>query len=277
MLFRSLVNRINSAASSVFVYLAAASAIIPFIAVALAALQPPGSITTGFSWPSDPHWENFANAWTVAGFNYLFRNSAIVALVIVPVGATFATLAGYALGTIKFKGNGALMALFLVGLTVPYEAIVIPLYYGFRGVGLLDTHLALILPLAGAFMPFGIFWMRNHFQSLPESLGEAAQMDGANSWQTFRRIMLPTARPAISTLALLYFMWAWNQFLLALILIQDATMRTAPAGLGQFITQYGKDVPLLSAATLLVVVPIVVVYLFFQRQFVQGILQGAVK
>ncbi|MDR3360883.1 MAG: carbohydrate ABC transporter permease [Bifidobacteriaceae bacterium] len=271
------MSRLNRTASSVFVFAAAASAVIPFVAVAMAALQAPGSITTGFSWPSHPHWDNFAQAWSVAGFSNLFRSSAIVALVVVPIGVTFATMGGYALGAMKMRGSVGLLGLFLVGLTMPYEAIVIPLYYGFRSVGLLDTHWALILPLTGAFMPFGVFWMRNHFLSLPPSLSEAAQVDGANAWQVFRRVMLPTARPAISTLALLYFMWAWNQFLLALIMIQDASKRTAPAGLGQFITQYGKDIPLLSAATLLVIVPIVIVYLFFQRQFVQGILQGAVK
>jgi raffinose/stachyose/melibiose transport system permease protein len=106
---------------------------------------------------------------------------------------------------------------------------------------------------------------------------EASEMDGAGPLTTFWRIMLPTARPALSTLALLYFMWSWNQFLLALILIQDATRRTAPAGLGQFVTQYGKDVPLLSAATLIVIAPIVLIYLVLQRQLVRGILQGAVK
>jgi raffinose/stachyose/melibiose transport system permease protein len=93
----------------------------------------------------------------------------------------------------------------------------------------------------------------------------------------FTKLLIPTARPALTTLALLYFLWSWNQFLLALILIQDPAHRTAPAGLGQFVSQYGKDVPLLAASTLLVITPVVVVYLIFQRQLVRGILQGAVK
>jgi raffinose/stachyose/melibiose transport system permease protein len=261
----------------IFLSLVAVTTLIPFVAIVTSALHPAGTLVSGISWPGEPAWGNFARAWSDGGFASLFLSSAIVAGVVVPVGVLFAALGGYALGTMRFRGKLAVLALFLLGLTLPYEAIILPLYYNFRDIGLLDTYWALILPLTGAFMPFGIFWMRAHFESLPPSLGEAAEVDGAGSWTTFWRIMLPTAWPAISTLALLYFMWSWNQFLLALILIQDASKRTAPAGLGQFVTQFGQDVPWLAAATVLVIFPIVVMFLVFQRQLVRGFLQGSVK
>ena len=261
----------------IFLILVAVSTLLPFVAIVSAALQPAGSIVRGISWPTQPAFGNFARAWDDGGFATLFQSSGIVAFVVVPVGVLFACWAGYAVGTIDFRGRTLILGLFLLGLTLPYEAIVIPLYYGLRSVGLLDTYWALILPLIGAFMPFGVFWMRAHFESFPPSLIEAARMDGANNWRIFWRILVPNSWGAITTLALLYFMWSWNQFLLALILIQDPNRRTAPAGLGQFVTQYGKDVPLLSAATILVILPVVVVFLIFQRRIIQGFLAGTVK
>ncbi|WP_436497176.1 carbohydrate ABC transporter permease [Actinokineospora sp. HUAS TT18] len=257
--------------------LAAASVLFPFLAILSAALQPPTNLAPGLDWPSDPHWENFATAWTTAGFGSLLKSSAIVAVGVVPVAVVLSTLAGYGLATSRSRLKGVLFALLMVGLALPYEAIVIPLYYDLRSVGLLNSYWALILPLIGAYMPFGVFWMRAHFESLPPELTEAAAIDGASSWRTLVSVLLPTARPALTTLALLFFMWAWNQFLLALILIQDPAMRTAPAGLGKFVQQFGKNIPLLSAGTLIVITPIVLLYLFFQRHFVKGILQGAVK
>lgn len=261
----------------IFLILVAVSTLLPFVAIVSAALQPAGSIVRGISWPTQPAFGNFARAWDDGGFATLFQSSGIVAFVVVPVGVLFACWAGYAVGTMTFRGRALILGLFLLGLTLPYEAIVIPLYYGLRSVGLLDTYWALILPLIGLFIPFGIFWMRAHFESFPPSLLEAARMDGANSWTVFWRILVPNSWGAITTLALLYFMWSWNQFLLALILIQDPNRRTAPAGLGQFVTQYGKDVPLLSAATILVILPVVIVFLIFQRRIIQGFLSGTVK
>ncbi|QKW07520.1 carbohydrate ABC transporter permease [Streptomyces sp. NA04227] len=257
--------------------LAAASVLLPFLALVSAALQPETNLSPGLEWPSDPHWENFATAWSTAGFGALLQSGAVIALGVVPVALVLATLAGYGLSIMQLRVKGPLFALLMLGMALPYEAIVIPLYYDLRDLGLLNTYWAVILPLIGLFMPFGVFWMRSHFDSLPKELTEAAAMDGASSWRTLTRVLLPTAGPALTTLGLLYFMWAWNQFLLALVLIQDPSMRTAPAGLGKFVQQFGKNIPLLSAGTLIVIAPIVLLYLFFQRHFIKGILQGAVK
>ncbi|WP_052423320.1 carbohydrate ABC transporter permease [Nonomuraea candida] len=256
---------------------AAASVVLPFLAILSAALQPESNLTPGLEWPSDPHWENFATAWSSAGFATLLKSSAIIALGVVPLSLVLATLAGYGMATMDLRVKGPLFALLMLGLALPYEAIVIPLYYDLRSIGLLNSYWAVILPLIGAFMPFGVFWMRSHFESLPKELTEAAQMDGASSGRVLTRVLLPTAGPALTTLGLLYFMWAWNHFLLALILIQDPAMRTAPSGLGKFVQQFGKNIPLLSAGTIIVITPIVLLYLFFQRHFVKGILAGAVK
>jgi raffinose/stachyose/melibiose transport system permease protein len=269
--------RIEQIGTRLILLLVVIGVLLPLLVIASTALQPPDSLSTTLSWPTHPHWSNFGQAWTVAGFAGLLKSSLIVSVGVVPAGVILATLGGYAFGTMDFAGKKTLFALMLAGLTLPYEAIVIALYYELQSVHLLNTYLALILPLIGAFMPFGMYWMRAHFANTPRAIIEAAQIDGASSWTVLTRILLPNARPALATLGLLYFMWSWNQFLLALILIQDPSRRTAPAGLGKFVTQYTTNIPLLSAGTLIVLAPVLVVYLFFQRQFVRGMLQGALK
>ncbi|MFJ9429311.1 carbohydrate ABC transporter permease [Streptomyces sp. NPDC101490] len=251
--------------------------LVPFTGIALAALNPPGTIVAGLGWPDHPTFQSFTRAWSDAGFGQLLRNSAVIGLGVVPLALLCASLAGYAFATMAFRGRTVLFAFLMLGLALPYEAAVVPLYYDLRAVGLTDTPLALILALTGLFMPFGAFWMREQFLALPKEMTEAAAVDGANSWTVLWRVLLPCSRPALITLGLLYFLWAWNQFLLALILIQNPAGRTAPAGLGFFVGAHNIDVPLLSAATLIVIGPVVAVYLFFQRHFISGMLSGAVK
>lgn len=263
--------------SRIFLIVAVATVVVPFLAILSAALQPTTTLVPRLEWPTDPQWGNFVEAWTTAGFGDLLRSSLIVAATVVPITLVLTTLAGYGMTVLRFRGRALLFAFFIAGLALPYEAIVIPLYFDLRSIGLIDTYWAVILPLIGAFMPFGIFWMRSHFESIPAELSEAAELDGASRARILFQVLLPTARPALTTLGLLTFMWAWNQFLLALILLRDPTMRTAPSGLGAFVQQYGENVPLLAAGTLIVIVPIVTLYFVFQRQFISGMLQGAVK
>jgi len=255
----------------------ALSVLVPFAGLVLAALNPPGTIVSGLAWPEHPTLATFGDAWSAAGFGGLLRNSAVIVLGVVPLSLVCAILAGYAFATMEFRGRKVLFGFLLLGLTLPYEAAVVPLYYDLRSFGLTDTPLALILALVGLFMPFGAFWMRQQFLAVPAELVEAAALDGANSWTVLWRVLVPCARPALTTLGLLYFLWGWNQFLLALILIQDPAKRTAPAGLGFFVGAYSMDVPMLAAATLIVITPVVLVYLFFQRHFISGMLAGAVK
>jgi len=257
--------------------LAAAGVLLPLLVIVLTSLQPPGTLTTGLSWPSHPNWHNYRDAWSAAGFSKLMRASGLVAAGVVPFGLVFATLAGYAFGIMDFRFKPLIFTVLMSGLAVPYEAIVIPLYYDLKNAGLANTYFAVILPLVGAFMPFGAFWMRNHFAGVPAALTEAARIDGASSWTILWRILLPSARPAIATLAVLYFMWTWNQFLLVLIMIQDPAHQTAPLGLALFVGQYTTNLPLLSAGTVIVIAPVVIVYVLFQRQFTVGLTQGALK
>jgi raffinose/stachyose/melibiose transport system permease protein len=255
----------------------ALAVLIPLAGLLLAALNPPGTVVSGLAWPAHPTLASFGAAWSAAGFGALLRNSAVVVLGVVPLSLLCATLAGYAFALMEFRGRALLYGFLLLGLTLPYEAAVIPLSYDLRALGLTDSPLALILAMVGLFMPFGAFWMRQQFRALPAELVEAAALDGASSWTVLHRVLLPCSRPALTTLGLLYFLWGWNQFLLVLILVPDPAQRTAPAGLGFFVGAYSIDVPLLAAATLIVIAPVVLVFLCFQRHFISGMLAGAVK
>ena len=195
------------------------------------------------------------------------------------VTAVLSTMSGYAFGTMRFRGSDALFYLLLIGLIFPYEATVIPLYYVFRDAGLTDTYWALILPQIGLSVPFGTFWMRAFFRSSPSALVEASRLDGASSFATLWRVLLPQAWPAITTMIVLVFMWTWNEFLLALVMIQSDSLRTAPLGLALFAgaNRNSADITLVAAASVLVALPVMIVYVFLQRSFIRGMFAGAVK
>ncbi|MEU0568166.1 carbohydrate ABC transporter permease [Nonomuraea sp. NPDC005983] len=251
--------------------------LLPFAGIILAALHSPGAQISGLSIPGRWSWENFTLAWERGNFSNLMLSSVLIAVCVVPLTLVLATLAAYGLTIVKVWGNRTLSTGFVLGLTLPVELVVVALYFNLREVGLTDSYLGIVLAEAALFMPFGVYWMQAHFSGVPSALVEAARIDGARDLVVLVRVLLPISWPAITTLSVLYFMWSWNQFLLVLVMMQDPDRRTAPSGLGLFVGQYATDIPLLAAASLIVIAPIVLVYLTFQRSFVNGITQGAIK
>lgn len=272
-----ITNRREMLAGRLIVLVAIAYTLVPLLSMFLAALHPQGTAPRGFEWPADPQWGNFRDAFNSANMAALLKSSLIIEAAVVPVSVLIATMAGFALGQLRILGHKAIFVVMLLGLTMPFEVVITPLYYRMRDLGLLDTRWAIILPLIALFMSFGVFWMRAHFLNLPEEFSEAALVDGASTWQTFRHVHLPLARPAMATLAILYFVWTWNQFILALVMVNDPERRTMAGALGYFQSQWGIDVVLLSAGSLVILTPTLIVFLIFQRQFVAALLQGAVK
>lgn len=251
--------------------------ILPFISLFVTALHEPGTYPRGLEWPETPHWGNFVLAFQSANMPALLASSFLIELGVVPIAVLIATLAGFALGHLKPWGSGAVFIFFLLGLTLPFEGIITPLYFQVRELGLLNTRWAIILPLIGLFMPFAVTWMRAHFVTMPQDLSEAARVDGATTWQLFWRIHVPLSVPAISSLAILLFLWTWNQFLLAIVLVNDPEKRTMAGALGAFQGRYGTDIPLLCAGSLLILTPTLIIFLIFQRQFVSALMQGSLK
>ena len=251
--------------------------IMPFVSLLFTALHEPGTYPSGLSWPDDPHWSNFATAFQSAQMGKLLVSSFLIELGVVPVALLIGTLAGFALGYLRPPGGRWIFLAFLLGLTLPFEGIIVPLYNEVRDMGLLNTRWAIILPLIALYMPFAVFWMRAHFINMPVELSEAASIDGASTWKLFWRIHVPLSMPALSSLGILMFLWTWNQFLLAVVLVDDPTKRTMAGALGAFQGQYGTDIPLLCAGSLLILTPTLIIFLIFQRQFVAALLQGSVK
>jgi raffinose/stachyose/melibiose transport system permease protein len=255
----------------------------PLLSIVFLAFHKKTDLVTGFALPTHPSLDSFRAAWTLdnAGgtdFTSLFKSSFIVAGTVTVVSAILSIGTGYAFGTMRFVGDRVLFPIVLLGIIFPYEATVIPLYYDFNDLGLLNTYWALILPQIGQSVSFGTFWMRAFFRSSPRSLIEAARIDGATSFGVLTRVLLPQARPALMTLCTLVFVYTWNEFLLALVLIQDGDKQTAPLGLSFFAgTARAGDPTKVAAAAVLVALPIVIVYIFLQRHFIRGMLAGAVK
>ena len=250
----------------------------PFISILFLALSEPGSRVSGFTIPNAIYFDNFIKAWTKGAMGVGLYNSLIVVVFVVVLSIIFAILAAYSFENLKIYGSNFIFGILLIGLVLPYESIVISYYYSMKSLNLVNTHLSLILPQIGLSIPFSIFWLRSSFRSIPKSLSEAAMIEGAGRITILYKILLPQMTPAILTLAVLLFMWTWNEFLLALIMIQDEEMRTAPLALSYFAgnKRYG-DPAITAAAAIWVAIPVLILYIFLQRKFISGMVTGANK
>ena len=252
--------------------------LIPIVGLVFSAFKTDAEVTRGpLALPSQLRLDAFKDAWTTGRFNFFFRNSVIVTVVVVVVSVLLSTLTGYAFAMLPLPGRKLLYPLLLLGYMVPFEAVIIPLYHMMNRMDLTDTYWALILPQVGLSVSFGTLWMTSFFRAAPRELVDAAAIDGCNRWQLLWRILWPLARPAVLTLVVLTFMWTWNEFLLALVMVQKETMRTLPVGLAFFQGRYSANIPLMAAGSLIVAGPILLVYVIFQRYFIRGMLGGAVK
>lgn len=227
--------------------------------------------------PIPANVDNLIRAWTVGRFDVYFRNSVVITTGSVIGMVVVSSLAGYALGRMSFTGQRLLLVLFLLGLTVPTTAIVIPIYLTVRDFGLLDTAAGVIVAHIATGMPIFVFIMRAFFKTLPSEIDDAARVDGCSEFQVFRHVMLPLAKPGLLTVALLEALWSWNNLLLPLVLLPTDANRTLPVGLLFYQGRYSVNYPLASAGVLILSVPIIILFFFFQRNFVAGMTSGAVK
>jgi raffinose/stachyose/melibiose transport system permease protein len=271
------VGRVELYAGRTLLLVLMAITILPFISIFTTALHPSGTVPNGLEWPANPQWGNFIEAFNVANMTALLGSSLFIVINVVPVSLLISTMAGFAIGHLRIPGARVLLFLFVFGLTLPFGGIIVPLYYLERALGIYNTRLAIVLPLIGLYMPFAVFWMRAHFVNMPSEISEAARVDGATTWDLFLRIHLPLARAPISSLGILMSVWTWNQFLLALVLVEDPTERTMAGALGAFQGHYATNVPLLCAGTILILLPTLIVFMLFQRQIIAALLQGSVK
>ena len=227
-------------------------------------------------WP--PHPENYPRAWVASNIGRLYWNSIYVSTVSMVVTVAVSALAGYGLGRIRFVGRGVVYGIVLVGLTIPLQIALIPLFINLRTLGLINTRLALIGPYTGFGLAFGTYIMKGFFEGLPRELEEAARLDGAGEFRIFARVMLPLTRPALATVAIFLFLQNWNEFLFALTFITEGRMRTLPTGIYALLSsEFYGNYPILAASLVLFSIPVLALYFVFQQQFIEGLTAGALK
>lgn len=271
------ISRLEYAINYAVLIVFAVFALVPFIGVIINSLNPPENASSGFAFPTTLSFSNFVTAWTTGQFSQYVVSSVIVCVSVVVVSIVLVVPAAFAFARLHFRFSGIIFALLLLGLIVPDEAIIIPLYYDFRSAGILDSYPSLILPQVAQSIAFGVFWMRAAFRSFPQSIVDAGRVDGASDVRILWQVLLPASRPALTTLALLIAMWTWNSFLIPLVMISGNAFRTVPLGLAFFQGEHDTNYALLSAAALIIAAPIVVLFLVLQRSFIRGMLGGALK
>jgi multiple sugar transport system permease protein len=249
--------------------------LLPLLAGLLASLLPPGTVAgSSFSW-QQLTLANYVQAWHQGGFLLAFTNSTLVALAVTALQVLTSALAGYALARLRFWGRQALLSILLASLVIPFQLLVVPLFLILKTGHLLNTYGALILPTAAN--GFGIFLMRQYFSTIPVELEEAATLDGANRWQILWQVLLPLSRPALVTLFLFTFIGEWNDLFKPLVFTTKPQLKTVQLALAQFQEQFTNNWSLLMAAVAIATIPIVVLFLFGQRQLIRGIATTGIK
>ena len=251
--------------------------IVPFLWVVLSSFKTTKEILASpFSLPAHWQFDNYAHAWTDAGIRQFFLNTVIVVGVALVLVMLLGAMCSYVLARFQFFGNRAIYYLMLAGLTFPVFLAIVPLFFILRGLGLLNTLQGLITVYVSFALPFTVFFLFAFFKSLPEEIYEAAQMDGAGEWRTFFQVMLPMARPGMASVAIFNFLGLWNQFLLPVALNTDPAKYVLSQGMASFASQagYSVDYGALFAAVVITVLPVLIVYIIFQRQLQGSVAQG---
>lgn len=225
--------------------------------------------------PEAPQWSNYAKIWTRIPFLTFFANTAKLTVIITFLQLLTSSLAGYAFAKLQFKGRNFIFLAYIASIAIPWQSYMVPQFIMMRRMGLFDTHMSLIL--LQAFSAFGVFLMRQFFISIPNDLIEAARIDGLSEYGIYLRIMLPLSKPALATLTIFTAVFVWNDFMGPLIYLNTESLKTIQLGLRMFIQQYSADYALIMAASLVSLIPVVVLFLAFQRFFVEGIATTGVK
>lgn len=229
------------------------------------------------AFPQVLRFDNYIKAWHIARFPSYFVNSVLIALMTVGGIVLFTVLIAYCLCYIKFHGRAIVNYLIVFGLLIPFELVMIPLFHNIKSLNLMNSYLAVIFPQIGLWLPFSVFLVKSFMKELPISLIESARMDGAGEYRTLFSIVAPMVWPAIISIIIFNLISSWNNFMLPTIMISSDRLRTVPLGLNAFRTKYSIDVALTSAAAVIIALPVIIMYLFFQRRLITGLVVGAVK
>jgi len=253
--------------------------IMPFAFIVFTSLKSNATVmgSSAFSPPAHPDLGNYARAWARGHFNTTMFNSAVITLIKVPLGLAISALAAYALANIRFRAARVLFLVFVFGTMIPFQVMLAPLFGVVNALHLINTYAGIILPYLAFGIPYQVFVLHAFFRDLPRELTEAALLDGASHLTVLCRIFLPLSLPVLAALLILDFVATWNEFAMALVILQDNSTWTLPLGLMSFQSQFSSNYGELNAAIVMTVLPATLVYLIFQRYFVSGLTAGAVK
>ena len=255
---------------------------VPAAVDGLAGVQEPRHVprrATPAFFPEDWTWDNFQTVFSDELFTSALRNSFGIAIIATVLSVIVAMFAAYAIARLDFRGKKLLLSMALAIAMFPQAALVGPLFNMWRGLGIYDTWIGLIIPYLTFALPLSIWTMSAFFRQIPWEMEQAAQVDGATAWQAFRKVIVPLAAPGVFTTAILTFFFCWNEFLLAISLTSTDRARTVPAALSFFTgpSQFQSPVTAIMAASVVVTIPVVIIVLIFQRRIVAGLTAGAVK
>lgn len=250
---------------------------VPFLWMLSTSLKSPDEIRTfPPQWiPEVWRWDNYVKAWTSAPFGWYFFNSFFIAVVTTFLELITAAMAAFAFAKMTFFGKRVLFFALLGTLMIPGEMLLIPNYITMTKLGWIDTYYALIVPWIVSV--FGIFLLRQFFMSLPDELWDAAQLDGCSRFRFLWRILIPLSRPGLLTVGLFKFIGSWNAFLWVIIMTNSPEMRTLPVGLRNFTQDAGSFFELLTAASTMAILPILIVFFLMQKQFIEGIARSGIR
>jgi len=253
--------------------------IAPFVFIVFTSFKANSTVmgSSAFAPPPSLEWPNYFAAWARGRFSTTVFNSAVITLIKVPLGLMISAMAAYALSRIRLPAARAIFLLVLFGTMLPFQVMLAPLFTLVNGFGLINTKVGIILPYLAFGVPYQVFILHGFFSEVPRELSEAALVDGASHFTIFRRIFLPISLPVLAALLILDFVATWNEFAMALVILQDNSTWTLPLGLMSFQSQFQSDYGQLNAAIVMTVLPATIVYLIFQRYFVSGLTSGAIK
>jgi raffinose/stachyose/melibiose transport system permease protein len=266
----TIKNRIFQSAVLVWFSIFALVIIYPIIWLGLSGLKLNSDFFLNtWSLPEEWIWSNYKAAWD-AGIGQFFLNSVFVTVVSVITVLLLGSMAAYGLSRFQFKGQNLVLILILSGLMLAPQVSLIPLYKLLQGLGLYNTYWALVLPYVAFQLPFSIL-------SIPRELEESAIIDGCNTWKVYRHIIIPMGKPIIASCALLTGMNVWNEFMFALVFVEDSSLRTIPVGLMNLRSQLNTNFGIQLAGLAISALPMIIAYIIFQKQFVRGLTAGSVK
>jgi multiple sugar transport system permease protein len=254
-------------------------ALVPVLWIVSLSFKDPATITDSTFWPKKWTWENYRGIFKTSEFTHALINSIGIALISTLIAVVLASMAAYAVARLEFPGKAVLIGMSLLIAMFPAISLVTPLFNIERALGLFDTWPALIIPYVAFGLPLGIYTLSAFFREIPWELEKAAKMDGATPFQAFTKVIAPLAAPGMFTTAILVFIFCWNDFLFAISLTSTNNSRTVPAALAFFTgsSQFEDPTGSISAAAVVITVPIILFVLFFQRRIVAGLTSGAVK